>query len=220
MRDIERSGRRTQSERPRKIRPWFGDPPTAGLEWAARTVPEIQPPFTLGDLLAQEQLDLKLLAGGEEALRRRVAGAHAIEIERPSMWLERDWIMLTTGVRLRGHAMSQRLLIDELESAGAAALGFGVDLVFKRVPPALLAEARARAFPVFSVPLPTAFRDLISVVNGALVSSDLRALQRLSSMQLYLMDALGEEDPQNAVMERLAGFVDATALLLGPDGSV
>ena len=37
-----------------------------------------------------------------------------------------------------------------------SALGIGVDLVFKRVPPALLEEARERAFPVLAVPLGTA----------------------------------------------------------------
>ena len=179
-----------------------------------------QSAFTLGDLLAQEDLGLELLAGGDDALRRGVAGAHAIEIERPSTWLEPGWVMLTTGVRLRNSAARQRLLIAELQAADAAALGFGLDLVFKRVPAALLKEARERAFPVFVVPLPVPFRDVISVVNRALASSDLRALQRLSSMQLYLMDALGEDDPQGAVVERLATFVDATVLLFAPDGSL
>ena len=179
-----------------------------------------QSAFTLGDLLAQEDLGLELLAAGDDALARRVAGAHAIEIDRPSTWLEPGWIMLTTGVRLRNNAAGQRLLIAELQAADAAALGFGLDLVFKRVPAALLKEARARAFPVFVVPLPVPFRDVISIVNRALASSDLRALQRLSSMQLYLMDALGEDDPQGAVIERLAAFVDATALLLAADGRV
>jgi purine catabolism regulator len=176
--------------------------------------------LTLGDLLAQEELGLVLLAGGEDALGRRVAGAHSIEIEHPATWLERDWIMLTTGVRLRHHAEEQRALIGELEEAGAAALGFGVELVFKRVPSALLSEARARSFPVFATPLSTPFREIVSAVNRALVSSDLRALQRLSSMQLYLMDALGEEDPRGAVLARLASFLDATALLFAADGSV
>ena len=184
----------------------------------ARLVSRPQSAFTLGDLLAQEDLGLELLAGGDDAPARRVAGAHAIEIERPSTWLEPGWIMLTTGVRLRNHAARQRQLIAELEAADAAALGFGLDLVFKRVPAALLKEARARGFPVFVVPLPVPFRDVISIVNRALASSDLRALQRLSSMQLYLMDALGEDDPQGAVIERLAAFVDATVLLLAPDG--
>jgi PucR family transcriptional regulator, purine catabolism regulatory protein len=179
-----------------------------------------QSALTLGDLLAQEELGLVLLAGGEKALGRRVAGAHSIEIEHPATWLERDWIMLTTGVRLRHRADQQRALIGELEEAGAAALGFGVELVFKRVPSALLDEARARSFPLFATPLSTPFREIVSVVNRALVSSDLRALQRLASMQLYLMDALSEEDPRRAVLARLASFVDATALLFSADGSV
>src|SRR6478672_5491583 len=161
----------------------------------ARLVSRPQSAFTLGDLLAQEDLGLELLAGGDDAPARRVAGAHAIEIERPSTWLEPGWIMLTTGVRLRNNAARQRQLIAELQAADAAALGFGLDLVFKRVLAALLKKAHARAFPVFVVPLPVPFRDVISVVNRALASSDLRALQRLSSMQLYLMDALGRRPP-------------------------
>ena len=179
-----------------------------------------QSAFTLGDLLAQEELGLELLAGDDASLARRVAGAHAIEIERPSTWLEPDWIMLTTGVRLRNNTDGQRVLISELEAAGATALGFGVDVVFKRVPSVLLRVARARSFPIFTIPLPVPFRDVISTVNRALASSDLRALQRLSSMQLYLMDALGEEDPRQAVLERLAAFVDAAVLLLAPDGTL
>ena len=176
--------------------------------------------FTLGDLLAQEDLGLELLSGGEASLERRVAGAHTIEIEHPATWLERDWIMLTTGVRLRQRAEEQRLLIAELDAARAAAVGFGVELVFRRVPSALLREARARSFPVFAVPLRTPFREIVSAVNRALAGSDLRSMQRLSSMQLHLMDALGEEDPQRAVLARLASFVGATTLLFAPDGSV
>jgi purine catabolism regulator len=149
-----------------------------------------------------------------------VDGAHAIEIERPTKWLEPGWIMLTTGSRLRGNAGAQRELVAELELAGAAALGFGVEVVFRRVPPALLDEARTRGFPVFTVPLPTPFRDVISTINRALLSTDLRALQRLSSMQLYLMDALDEPEPQQAIVDRLATFLDATVLLFSPNGTL
>jgi len=63
----------------------------------ARPVSRPHSAFTLGDLLAQEDLGLELLAAGDDALDRRLAGAHAIEIERPSTWLEPGWIMLTTG---------------------------------------------------------------------------------------------------------------------------
>jgi purine catabolism regulator len=176
--------------------------------------------FRLGDLLDHEELGLRLLTGGPEARRRRVGGAHAIEIERPTAWLEPEWIMLTTGARLRHSARAQRELIAELRTAGAAALGFGVEVVFRRVPPALLEEARTRDFPVLRVPLETPFRDVISTINRALLSTDLRTLQRLSSMQLYLMDALGDADPRQSVVERLATFLDATVLLFSPHGTL
>ncbi|HET8953745.1 MAG TPA: PucR family transcriptional regulator [Solirubrobacteraceae bacterium] len=176
--------------------------------------------FRLKDLLGHDELGLKLLTGAPKALDRRVAGAHAIEIERPTTWLEPDWIMLTTGARLRRSSNAQRALVAELEASGAAALGFGVEVVFRTVPPALLDEARERAFPLFTVPLEIPFRDVIGTINRALLSSDLRTLQRVSSMQLYLMDALGEEDPRQAVVDRLATFLDATVLLFAADGVV
>ena len=43
--------------------------------------------LTLGDLLEHDHT-LQLLTGGDCALERRVAGAHSIEIESPSTWLE------------------------------------------------------------------------------------------------------------------------------------
>ena len=176
--------------------------------------------FRLRDLIGHEELGLKLLTGGPEALERRVAGGHSIEIEHPTTWLEPDWIMLTTGARLRRSAGAQRELIAELDASRATALGFGLEVVFRTVPSALVDEARARDFPLVSVPLRTPFRDVISTINRALLSSDLRTLQRVSSMQLYLMDALGEDDPQQAVVERLSAFLDATVLLFRADGTV
>lgn len=177
------------------------------------------PGLTLGELLDGD-LGLQLVAGGEDARGRRVAGAHSIEIEQPANWLGRDWVMLTTGGRLRHRADAQRRLVADLDELGAAGLGFGVEVAFKRIPPALLDEARTRGLPVFSVPLRTPFRDVISDVNASLLSREVRATQRLSSLQLYLMDALEEEDPRRAVIERLAAFVAATVTLLSTAGRV
>jgi purine catabolism regulator len=179
-----------------------------------------EPAFTLGDLLDQEALALELCTGDAAARARRVAGAHSIEIERPSSWLGPDWVMLTTGARLHDGDGVQRELVAELDDAGAAALGFGLDLGFERVPPALLEEAGRRGFPVFSVPLRTPFREIVSAINRALLSSDLRTYQRLASMQLYLVDALREVDPRGAVVARLAELLDASVLVLSPSGSV
>jgi purine catabolism regulator len=185
-----------------------------------RVVGRPDPVLTVGDLLDQEDLALELLAGGEAARGRRVAGAHSIELEQPSSWLGPDWIMLTAGVRLRGSTRAQRELIAELHEAGAAALGFGYELVFRRPPPALLEEADRRGFPVIGVPLRTAFREIVTATNRALLSSDLRTFQRLSSMQLYLLDALREDEPRAAVAERVAQLLHAGVAVLSTSGAV
>ena len=52
--------------------------------------------------------------------------------------------MLTAGMRLKGNVDGPAALIAELDAGGISALGIGVELVFKSVPPALLEEARER----------------------------------------------------------------------------
>lgn len=130
--------------------------------------------LTLGEILAAPGLGLELLAGFEAADGAPVAGAHCIEVERPSRWLAEDWIMLTTGLRLRGRATAQRELVDELIDAGCCALGFGLGVAFAAVPAALLDQAQQRGFPLFAVPLPTPFRVLVSAVQRALISAEIR----------------------------------------------
>ena len=71
--------------------------------------------------------------------------------------------------------------------------------------------------PVFTIPLRTPFRDVISAVNTSLLSREVRAMQRLSSLQLYLIDAL-EDRTRGSGLERLGGFVDATVTLFSPEG--
>ena len=176
------------------------------------------PAIVLGDLLGQQELALKLLSGGEDALRRPIAGAHAVELESPTRFLAKDWILLSAGPRLRGHRQAQRELVAELDEAGATALGFGIEPVFDQVPRTLLAEARARSFPVFAVPPKTPFRDVVSAVNRCLLSDELVNYQRLTSMQQYLMDALSEDEPERAVISRLAKLVDARILVFDPGG--
>jgi purine catabolism regulator len=172
----------------------------------------------LADLLAEEAFGLELLSGGDHAGEREVRGAHAVEVEAPTRWLARDWIMLTTGVRLRGNADAQRALVPQLQESGASALGFGVGLGFKRVPSALVAVAQDHDFPVFAVPYETPFREIIRFVDSSLTSGEEHVFRRLTALQRYLVDALRTPQPEQAMVERLARFLDASAALLGAEG--
>src|SRR4051794_41921070 len=90
--------------------------------------------FRLGDLLDHDELGLKLLSGGADARSRRVGGAHAIEIARPTTWLEPEWIMLTTGARLRRSASAQRELVGELATARPPPPRFAAGRAFPGAP--------------------------------------------------------------------------------------
>jgi PucR family transcriptional regulator, purine catabolism regulatory protein len=176
------------------------------------------PRLCLGDVLAEESFGLALVAGGPDTAGLEVCGAHAVEVDDPARWLARDWVMLTTGVRLRGNAPAQRALVPSLEAAGVTALGFGVGFAFKHVPAALLDVARERAFPVFAVPYATPFREIIHFVEHALTGADEHVFRRLTALQRYLVDALRSAEPERAMVDRLAGFLDAGVMLLGADG--
>jgi PucR family transcriptional regulator, purine catabolism regulatory protein len=169
----------------------------------------------LADLLAEESFGLELLTGGSDA---EVRGAHAVEVDAPARWLAADWVMLTTGVRLRGNVEAQRALVPQLEEGGVSALGFGVGLGFKRVPPALVEVADEHGFPVFAVPYETPFREIIHFVDSALTSGDEHVFRRLTALQRYLVDALRTPQPERAMVDRLAKFLDASVVLLGAEG--
>ena len=176
--------------------------------------------LTLRDLLGQKGFELELLTGGEAALGRSIAGVHNSEMPNPSRFLPPEWIMLTLGMRLRGHALAQRELVRELDSAGLAGLGFGLGVAFEHVPRELLAAARACEFPIFTVPYETPFREIIGFVNRSLLSNDFRLVQRSLSMQNYLMEVVGDDDPIDALVQRLGGLFDRTVVLFDARGRV
>ena len=172
----------------------------------------------LADLLAEDSFRLELMSGGPEASQREVRGAHAVEVDAPARWLGPDWVMLTTGVRLRRNPAAQRELVEQLQAEGVSALGFGVGLGFDQVPAALVEVAREREFPVFAVPYETPFREIIHFVDSSLSGSEEHVFRRLTALQRYLVDALRTPQPEQAMVDRLAEFLEASVVLVGADG--
>ncbi|MDW5593440.1 PucR family transcriptional regulator ligand-binding domain-containing protein [Conexibacter stalactiti] len=172
--------------------------------------------LTLADLLAVPELGLELLTEERTAHARPIAGAHSIEIERPSLWLAPDWVMLTTGIRLLGDEAAQRTLVRELHASSVAALGVARGTIFDEVPDAIVQEAEALSFAVFSVPAETPFREVMSSVQRSVLSSELRMMQRLASIQRYLVDALDTPAPRPLIVQRLASVLDGAAAIVTP----
>jgi purine catabolism regulator len=175
-------------------------------------------PLTLRDILEHEEFELRLICGADTALQRPVVGVHCTEVEDPMRWLEPDWVMLTTGMRLKGAPAAQRELIAQLDEGRLAALGFGVGMTFASVPAALLDEAERRQFPLFVVPYSTAFNQVVAFGARSVLSGDLYTLRRVGSMQKYLMDSLDAESPDEELVYRLGTVLDCDVALRRPDG--
>ncbi|MDQ3946494.1 MAG: helix-turn-helix domain-containing protein [Actinomycetota bacterium] len=176
--------------------------------------------LTLADVVSEEEFGLLLRSGSPAALARPVEGAETVEADRPVELSAQGYIVLTTGVRLRGNPELQRKLVIEAEARGVAAVGFGVGLVFRSTPRALLDEARRRDFPVFEVPFEVPFRDIIGYINRSHLSADFYSLKRSVAFQNSLLGALEESRPEEALMARLATVVGGAALLYRPGGGV
>ncbi len=176
--------------------------------------------LTLGNLLDERELGLTLVTSDPSARERPVRGAHAIEVAAPTRWIPDDWVMLTNGLRLRGRPDDQRRLIAELDDGGQAALGWAVGVVLQRVPQAIVDEAERRGFPVFLVPIETAFHQIISFLHDARTSEDMVVMRRIMSMEDYLMDALHERQPERAIVARLASVLDVDAVVATSAGEV
>lgn len=176
--------------------------------------------LSLGGLLDQEELGLRLVVGEEECRERPVVGVHCTEIRNPSRWLDPGWVMLTNGMRLGGDEEEQRRLVAELDEAGLTALGFGLEMIHDEIPDGIVDEARQRGFPLFEVPFPTAFSTVSAFAAGSMLSRDFYVLRRVVSMRDHLMNSLDAEQPERELIARLAKMLDSTVVLYRPEGRV
>jgi Purine catabolism regulatory protein-like family/PucR C-terminal helix-turn-helix domain/GGDEF-like domain len=170
--------------------------------------------YTLRDLLAESDLGLTLVAGDGEGLDRQVVGAHAVEAEDPTRFLDEGWVMLTTGLNTPEGGAAQRRLISELEQCGIAALGFAAGVVHDAVPVGLVDAARRADFPVFQVPVATELRDIVARVHANVASEEYRSYGRLPALVQYLLDAMSHESPRDLVVERLGEFLRASVAII------
>jgi PucR family transcriptional regulator, purine catabolism regulatory protein len=174
----------------------------------------------LGDLLGETELGLTLRTGPPDAAERPLQGAAVVEVPEPSRWIAPGWMLLTAGVRLEGCGEDDfRTLVAECDEAQIAAIAFGIGPVFDELPAPLLDEGERRAYPILAVPTSTPFMDVVRFVDAAIMGSDEPLFRRLSSLQRFVVDALRDADPEPAVVERLARFMDASVAVLGPDGA-
>jgi DNA-binding PucR family transcriptional regulator len=175
--------------------------------------------LTLEGLVAELGLDL---VSGQEAAGRHVRWVHATELLDPTPWLRGGELLLSTGLQLDS-AQAQRELVERLAEHKIGGLGFGTGFTHKRLPAALLAEARRRSFPLFEVPYELPFIAITERVFAQLLDERYEMLQRSMAGDV-LADALTGRLYPDELQTRLRpfGIGEQAAVLafLAPDPTV
>jgi len=130
--------------------------------------------LTVESLIAE--LGLTLVSGLQSA-QAHVRWVHSTELTDPTPWLKGGELLLSMGIQLDG-PKAQRELIERLADHEIAGLGFGTGFTHKRLPAALVAAARKRAFPLFEVPYELPFIAITERAFAQLVNERYEMLQR------------------------------------------
>ncbi len=132
------------------------------------------------------------LSPGSEAAAAPVRWVHISELEDPTPWLSGGELMLTTGIPLDS-AAKQRAFVRLLADRNLAGLGFGTGFSHRKLPKALVDEARKRDFPLFEVPYSTPFIAITEKAFARLVNEQYEVLQRGIAVQRRLERLVLEE---------------------------
>ncbi|MEV8517890.1 PucR family transcriptional regulator [Dactylosporangium sp. NPDC051484] len=188
-------------------------------------------PATLGDLLANPRLGLRLLTGPQDfdttadgrgdpvALRVPISWVATSELTDPTPYLEGAELLLTTGLRLPRGRAQVAAYVGRLLDAGVVGLGYGVGLATDAVPATLVRMARERGLPLLEVPEPTPFIAIGKAVSDLLAADRYAEVTRgFAGQQALTREAVTGR--AFGVVRRLAGQLHGWAALLSPGGRV
>jgi purine catabolism regulator len=171
----------------------------------------------LFELIRDTSFGLQLVTRGTST-NRRIDGGHVVEMSDPGQWLAPNYLALTTGVALKGRVARQEEFVASVQRAGGTALGFGVGVRFRRIPPAIIAAGEQLGLPIVSVPLEVPFREVLTFISRSTLTTGFQDFSRALRLQDYLLASLGESDAEASLARRLGELVIGSAAVFRCDG--
>lgn len=176
--------------------------------------------LTLRDVLRQDDLDLQLVVGGDEALETEVAGSAFLQLgEQPRTDRHHNLLLLTSGGPVGPDEVADRRLIAAARRAGAAGIVRAV-ANGDEVPRALRDAAEEHGLVLLVAGSSASLRDVKDAINERVTRADLQLYQRLLTLQSSLIAAVSAPDPTGSLLRRLGAVVHSTVILYYPDGRV
>ena len=145
-------------------------------------------------------------AEARAGLDRPVLWAHGSDLPDPTPWLEPGQLLLTNGAQFDPDRPSRRALrsyVSRLVDADIVALGFAVDVVHDRVPPALVEECGRQGLPLLEVGGRTPFIAIARHVSEVQAAESRARLEWSMRAQRSLARAALRPDGLTAVLLEL-----------------
>lgn len=173
-------------------------------------------PPLLSELLAVGSLELRLLAPPAEV---EVTWAHGSDLEDPSPFLEPGQLLLTTGTQFADDRPQDQYLayVRRLRDAGAAAIGFGTEVVRSGTPAGLVQACIETGFPLLEVPYRTPFIAIGRWIAARQAADARSRVDWALATQSAISTAAVSADGLDGAVARAAQLLQARLLVLDPD---
>src|SRR5256885_6397376 len=176
-------------------------------------------------LRVHEVLGATTLAGarvlaGAGGLDRVVQRLNVMEVPDILPWVKPHELLLTTGYPLRDDPAALVDLVAELDARGLAAIAIKLHRYLDEVPPAMLAEADRRGFPILEFPDGVGFDDVLHEVLSELLNRQAAVLARSDEVHRALVSVVLDGGGLSDLAAELARVLPGPVMITTPDGRV
>ncbi|WP_426565987.1 PucR family transcriptional regulator [Angustibacter sp. McL0619] len=170
----------------------------------------------LGDLLANPELELRLLHGDDAALSRPLRWVYTTDLLDPSQYLSGGELVMT-GLVWRHQAADSERFVSAIAAAGAAALAAG-DALFGSVPADVVAACRRHGLALLEVPTHVSFGDITERVVAAVAGARGDRLAMMLGRQRQLLSLMAEGRGLDELTTRVHSDTGLICRILTPTG--
>lgn len=173
--------------------------------------------LTVGELVAEASLGLRLIAGAEGA-GTLIRSAHTSDLDHPSRYVLPGELILTNGLWLQ--RVSPVEWADEVRLAGAAGIGFGLSPEQPVVPLALVQWCNGLGVPLLEVPEELSFALVSEHIHASTKGDEASTLrqQLLRTRRMLLRLAAG--GGYESLLDLISRETNLTAAFVGPGGRI